>query len=536
MKIISTLLLFLILLILPMPVFAQSVSGTVSFAPVSASSAVNTDFNVDVKLTLNQTISVQIYSINASFDTSKLELKSITYLVGQSSSNLGADSNTNIAEINSRQAPAVLKLFGESTDQSGFSMTASQSVSVVRLTFAPRNASATTINILNNSTAITVQADSSVLSINLPVASMDINGGPTASPSTAPVAGITTDTVKIVEDNSRNTIDKDDTIWDNPNIVTEKRYQDVVSAKVPFTFRDIVCVTTPCDTFPNGDRLVHVLFIGHDSAGTVYKKVETKSIYVALKPKIDSVSCSISPSGGTSVSINGSHFGNTFGSIRMGSQNAVVTATTWGNLAITTTFTSPLQSNTGTVIVTTPEGQFDSAQCTLGQTQVDFVASLACRSVSKPLTTANIEIKESATAVGIGSTAPAGQPGLSIFKKDGQSFDNNGRPQGILPNLLETKDYNFIIQAPFSLRKVIPFKAKKGTSVLEALDLPLGDIAPERSDCRINSLDVSRLYSEWASNTDVTNRRGDLNQDGRVNSIDYACLRSNFDKRCDDIP
>jgi hypothetical protein len=354
-------------------------------------------------------------------------------------------------------------------------------------------------------------------------------GGTGASPSPSAAAPtVVTETVKIVEDNTRNTIPENDPIWDDVTIVTEKPYTEVSGKKLPFTLRDLVCVTTPCDPTPAGDRWVHVLFIGKDNAGNVVKKSESKNIYLALAPKVDAITCDIAASGGTTVKIDGSRFGSTVGSVKLGNQNAQPANITWTNTTVTANISSAAAGNED-VVLTTPEGQSVTSKCTLGKSQVDFTASLACRSVSKALTTASIEIKE---AVGVGTTATT-TAGNSVFKQPTVGFDSSGKAQNVLPQLTEGKDYIMSIQAPSSLKKNISFKAGKGTTVLQAFDLPLGDIDPERTDCKINSLDIRRLYAEWASNSDASNRRADLNQDGRVNSIDYACMRSNFDKVCD---
>jgi hypothetical protein len=62
--------------------------------------------------------------------------------------------------------------------------------------------------------------------------------------------------------------------------------------------------------------------------------------------------------------------------------------------------------------------------------------------------------------------------------------------------------------------------------------LPIGDIAPKTGpDGKINTADRSELTVQWrVLGTQNTARTGDFNKDTKVNSVDWACMRYDFNK------
>lgn len=110
-------------------------------------------------------------------------------------------------------------------------------------------------------------------------------------------------------------------------------------------------------------------------------------------------------------------------------------------------------------------------------------------------------------------------------------LDSKGKPQTLAPSLQKDKDYVIVVKAPRTLSRKIEFKARgTGTTVLDIIDLPIGNIAPAAApDSRINSFDRAELVRQWSLTADVV-RTGDFNEDSRVNSIDWACMRENFNK------
>lgn len=348
-----------------------------------------------------------------------------------------------------------------------------------------------------------------------------VAASPTPVPTLAPLrtrtdapAGTTTTHFKVSEVNS-------DAAW---GLATLNTYTPGETNIADYTFSANNCVTTPCDLYPRASRRVFVQFIGTTPAGTEYKEVWSADIILGLKPVITSAACSVPPTGtGTLVTLSGEHFGDEVGAVSLGAvATSAVPAASWTNLEVTANSTQGVAEDKDVVVTSVDGTASDPIKCGVGKAAIDFKATLSCRSSEKPLSTADVEIKED---------TPQGK---SVYKQSAVSFDSEGRPQGLIPELTEGKTYKIIVKAPNSLSKVIKFTAGAGTTGLEAMNLPLGDVSPDRGDCQINQLDRSRLISEWAAGKEST-KKSDLNLDGRVNSLDYSCLMSNFRKECEKI-
>ncbi len=81
------------------------------------------------------------------------------------------------------------------------------------------------------------------------------------------------------------------------------------------------------------------------------------------------------------------------------------------------------------------------------------------------------------------------------------------------------------------MRRNADFVAAGSTSVINNLALPVGDIFPlDGGDGVINAIDKSELNREWGVVSTGTAKPGDFNLDGKVNSIDWACMRFDFGK------
>lgn len=172
------------------------------------------------------------------------------------------------------------------------------------------------------------------------------------------------------------------------------------------------------------------------------------------------------------------------------------------------------------VKVIASDGRETSTQtCTINLTTLSFNAKAQCRppenfTVSK----AKVQIYEKTMGA-----RPVFEGTITI--------DARGLPQWTtLPKLEVGKEYVMVVKGPQLLGYKKEFKAFSGTTALEDLNLLAGDIAPLSSpDNIINANDFSELKREWTTVTDVT-RPADLNLDNRVNSIDYSCLRNNFNQ------
>ena len=110
------------------------------------------------------------------------------------------------------------------------------------------------------------------------------------------------------------------------------------------------------------------------------------------------------------------------------------------------------------------------------------------------------------------------------------SIDKKGLVQGMTnTKLVEGQGYKVSLEAPKSVRKVIEFNAGRGTTILSNVKLPVGDIFPlDGGDGKINSADASELLREWRIVGSGGDKPGDFNDDGLVNSFDWACMRFDF--------
>lgn len=533
--------LVLIILAVAIPITIRA-SSLISFDPQTATAATGTNFttNLVVTNTTGSDVNITGYKLIVNFDKTVLNVKNISYKVGQRSASLNGDgdgSAANLADINSR---GQILLWGEITDPSGKTLSAGLNTSFVEITFTAVKQDSTTIStIVNTSYLKIIKPDSSLDNLALPSASMTVNQGGSTPPSSL----YTTTDFRISEDPSLDPANGDTSTspaWDQVPTSLRFRYNPNSTNQFDYTFLPQVCVTQPCDPYPRGVRTVFVLFIGHDRNNQEKRQVEKNFILLAKPPVISGANCEISVTGaGSVVTINGLHFGDSSvqGSVAV-TGNTLSSITTWSNERVVANLSNTI-SGTPDVTVTTAEGQTSNrASCAIGASRLDFTASLACRT-AQPLSQAELEVLETNISIGVGSTASLGV-GTSavstgtVFPKANVSFDRDGRAQIALPNLIEGKAYKLILKARNALRKVVSFVAAKGTSVLGNAEVAVGDVYPDRGDCIVNTFDVSEMTRSWSLDKDVQ-RKADLNGDNRVNSIDYSCLVNNFNKTCDSL-
>lgn len=122
------------------------------------------------------------------------------------------------------------------------------------------------------------------------------------------------------------------------------------------------------------------------------------------------------------------------------------------------------------------------------------------------------------------------------------TISKDGSISGLKTKLQTGKQYILSIKAPNSLRRNVTFKAGNGTTFVSREDgspviLPIGDIAPAIfPDGKINTLDRAEIVRQWSVLGKGTASTGDFNKDNRVNSIDWACMRYDFNQGDDAIP
>ncbi|OGE70650.1 hypothetical protein A3J21_02615 [Candidatus Daviesbacteria bacterium RIFCSPLOWO2_02_FULL_43_11] len=180
----------------------------------------------------------------------------------------------------------------------------------------------------------------------------------------------------------------------------------------------------------------------------------------------------------------------------------------------------------GTVNIelTVDDGRKVTASCAVDTNTVSFATRTQCRPAGN--------FAEDKVRVQIYEKTPNARP-LYDSKASPVSIDGDGTPGWTPPPLEIGKTYNLIIKAPKSLAVKREFTVLEGTNVLDDISFPVGDIAPLNApDGVVNAVDKSELIREWSATTDVA-RAGDFNMDGRINSLDYSCMRENINRAAD---
>lgn len=280
------------------------------------------------------------------------------------------------------------------------------------------------------------------------------------------------------------------------------------SVSVPVTFKNV----SP------GTKTIYVRF--YDASGN---KVSEKSANIELLGA-DPVmaSCSLDSSG-TSVTfeIKGTGFGNDKGTVKHKSNNLNIDD--WQDNTVKAVLNNPPTGSSFLLEIAKPNGQKVQGYCS-AVSQLSLGAKTFCRAPSKhDQSDVDISVIEAT------STA--------VLRKEKVKITKEGLVEGLTIKLEANKKYKIGIKAPKTLRRVVEATAAGGTLSIPNFVLPVGDIFPiENGDGKINSLDKAELNRQWVVGIDAANRSGDFNQDSRVNSIDWACMRFDFNKDGDPEP
>jgi plastocyanin len=260
---------------------------------------------------------------------------------------------------------------------------------------------------------------------------------------------------------------------------------------------------------------------------------------------IDSASCSLSNFGsGINIELKGKNFGDKPGKIRLPEWEIPDgKVTDWKDGSISTTIDFPEGFVFSENVVEFEVERFDKGTlkgtCAIGNVSTLALGTrLFCRAPNQQSeTNIQVEILEDS------KNAPV--------KREAASLTKAGLIQGLELEFVKGKRYLVSVDAPKSLRRGSkPFIATSGTTQLlfkrnDGSDinrntLPVGDIFPlGDGDGIINTLDANQLYREWGQfseeeeESDRVIRNGDFNQDGKVNSIDWACMRFDFNQSDD---
>lgn len=313
---------------------------------------------------------------------------------------------------------------------------------------------------------------------------------PTPTPTPPPPATFTTE-YRIAEDPSD---------FADPN----KGWQ-------PYTAEPIRIDNFEFKTKTPGPKFIWVEF--KDTTG----KIERRSAQIKLLgPEPTVTFCSLGFEGNNTVlKLTGTNFGSVQGSIKSGEANLQikqwkddVIQAVWSNAPIGQILPISLTNSDGQ---SNPDGQYCGAI-----SQLALGAKVFCRAPSNHQTD-NVDL----------TLVEAFEEGKKIKQK--VSIDKEGLIQGLTQRLEIGKDYVLSLKAPRSLRRVAPFRAGDGINNIPNFILPVGDVFPaEGGDGKINNFDRQELVRQWSITKDATGRSGDFNRDGRVNSIDWTCMKYDF--------
>lgn len=167
---------------------AQTVTVRGSFDPASASPQVGSDFTVKVRVNPSTPITIQLFELKLNFDRSKLQVKQISYSVGQRSSNLNGDGDTTLSAVNSS---GLIHLAGEIVSPpEGLSLSATDR-ELAQITFTATSASQSIVTIDGGFSNLTrVRSDFVLEFVSVSDATLSVNGG-TATPTPTPTLGPT---------------------------------------------------------------------------------------------------------------------------------------------------------------------------------------------------------------------------------------------------------------------------------------------------------------------------------------------------------
>lgn len=288
-----------------------------------------------------------------------------------------------------------------------------------------------------------------------------------------------------------------------------------------FTFSDM----TP------GTKQIWVEFIGADDSPG-HSSIRREHISVELaepEPVVTSLDCSMDISRqNLKLTINGSHLGTSSGKVTANSKDAQIL--TWNQNQVLATIKPEDNLEEGKefkVILTKDDGKiFPEITCMVNTTLISLGARLFCREPGK-FDTNDVKV----TLVD--------ENGNKVNEE--VTIDAHGVMKGLKTKFQVGKRYAISIKAPFSLRRNSIFTAANGTNIVTPEDgtvfiLPVGDIAPViLNDGKINTLDRSEIVRQWSVLGNNT-RSGDFNRDTKVNSIDWACMRYDFNKEDEAVP
>jgi hypothetical protein len=228
------------------------------------------------------------------------------------------------------------------------------------------------------------------------------------------------------------------------------------------------------------------------------------------------------------LTLNGARLGTSGGKITVDSKEVQITS--WGENQITAVTDPEGSLESGKqfkVVLTDKDGKaFPQIVCRVDTSLISLGARLFCREPGK------FDVNGVRAVI-------VDENGSRVNEE--VTIDTDGVIKGLKTKLQVGKPYTLSIKAPYSLRKNADFIAASGTNIItprddEAFILPVGDIAPViLADGKINTPDHAEIVRQW-SVLGTSTKTADFNRDTKVNSIDWACMRFDFNKEDEKIP
>lgn len=294
----------------------------------------------------------------------------------------------------------------------------------------------------------------------------------------------------------------------------------------PYTEQPTITDFTFSDPTP-GTKQIWVEFIGLDTGS---RKEHISVDLVEPEPEIASLDCSVDiAKKDLKITLTGSRLGNGSGKITANGKDSQIL--TWSGSEVTATIKPEGSLEDGKlfkVLLTRADGRvLPEATCLVNTTVLSLGARLFCREPGK-FDVSGVKV----TLVD--------ENGNKVNEE--VTIDKDGLIKGLKTKLQVGKLYAISVKAPNSLRRNAQFTAANGTNVITQAEeanfiLPVGDISPViLPDGKINTLDRSEIVRQWSVLGAGSNKTGDFNRDTKVNSIDWACMRYDFNKEDDSVP
>lgn len=294
----------------------------------------------------------------------------------------------------------------------------------------------------------------------------------------------------------------------------------------PYSSHPLVTDFTFIDADP-GVKQIWVEFVSNSNQS----RIEHISVELGdTEPMITSLDCSMDISKqNLKITLNGSRLGESGGKVTVGSAEAQILS--WNPSQVNATIKPEGSLNDGrefkVKLTRNDNVVFPETVCRVNTTLISLGARLFCREPGK------FDVNGVRVVL-------VDENGNKVNEE--VSVDANGVVQGLKTRLQTGKSYAASIKVPYSLRRNGLFTASEGTNIVTPEEgsifiLPVGDIAPSiLADGKINTLDRSELVRQWSVLGGGGQKAGDFNRDSKVNSIDWACMRYDFNKEDDGIP